>query len=55
MAIDVDMPGEGWKLRDWYVNMGFVERGHLKEVGWKKERWIDTVYLQRTLKDKLTE
>ena len=50
MAIDVDMPGNGLKLRDWYLQFGFVERGHLKDIGWKKERWIDTLYLQLTLR-----
>lgn len=50
MAIDIDGPGRGLKLRDWYVKSGFEERGGLKEVGWKKERWIDTVYLQKTLR-----
>lgn len=50
MAIDIDMPGRGLALRDWYLKLGFRETGHLKEVGWKKERWIDTVYLQLTLK-----
>lgn len=49
MAIDIDMPGEGLKLRDWYVQRGFEQRAHLKEVGWKKNRWIDTVYLQLAL------
>ena len=51
MAIDIEGPGEGLKLRDWYVKLGFVERGHLKDIGWKKERWIDTMYLQLALKD----
>ena len=50
MAVDIDGPGEGLKLRDWYQRFGFVERGRLKEVGWKKERWVDTVYLQLDLK-----
>ena len=51
MAIDIEGPGEGLKLRDWYVKLGFVERGHLKDIGWKKGRWIDTMYLQLALKD----
>ena len=51
MAIDIEGPGEGWKLRDWYLQYGFVQRGHLKEVGWKKERWVDTLYLQLSLGD----
>ena len=51
MAIDIEGPGHGLKLRDWYLKYGFVERGRLKEVGWKKERWIDTIYLQYTLEE----
>ena len=49
MAVDTDGPREGLALRDWYVKMGFEETGRLREVGWKKERWVDTIYLQRTL------
>lgn len=51
MAIDIEGPGGGLKLGDWYVQMGFEERGGLKGVGWKKERWVDTVYLQKTLRE----
>jgi phosphinothricin acetyltransferase len=51
MAVDVDMPGQGLKLRDFYLNLGFEQRGHLKEVGWKKGRWIDTIYLQLELRE----
>ena len=28
---------------------GFREVGRLREVGWKKERWLDSVYMQREL------
>lgn len=28
---------------------GFVEAGRLKAVGWKKDRWLDNVYMQRSL------
>ena len=28
---------------------GFEEVGRLKRVGWKKERWLDSVYMQRDL------
>lgn len=28
---------------------GFAEVGRLKAVGWKKERWLDNVYMQRDL------
>jgi len=29
--------------------LGFVEAGKIREVGWKQERWLDVVYLQRML------
>jgi len=47
MAVDTNGPGSGLKLRNWYVMMGFEEKGRLSEVGWKMGRWIDTIYLQR--------
>lgn len=28
---------------------GFEEVGRLRRVGWKKERWLDSVYMQRDL------
>jgi L-amino acid N-acyltransferase YncA len=28
---------------------GFDEAGRLKAVGWKKERWLDNLYMQRSL------
>lgn len=28
---------------------GFREVGRLRAVGWKKERWLDSVYMQRAL------
>ena len=28
---------------------GFEQVGRLKEVGWKKERWLDNVYMQHNL------
>jgi phosphinothricin acetyltransferase len=51
MAVDIEMPGSGLKLRDWYLSLGFEQRGHLKDVGWKKGRWVDTMYLQLQLSD----
>jgi phosphinothricin acetyltransferase len=32
-----------------HAALGFEEVGRLKAVGWKKERWLDNVYMQRTL------
>lgn len=39
MAVDTDGPYEGDKLRKWYVERGFVERGRLEKIGFKKGRW----------------
>jgi L-amino acid N-acyltransferase YncA len=41
MSVDKDGPGNGWKLRDFYVQMGFEQKGVLKEVGWKFNKWIE--------------
>lgn len=30
-----------------HASCGFDEVGRLKAVGWKKERWLDSVYMQR--------
>lgn len=51
MALDVEGHKGGYGLRDWYVNRGFVERGHSKAVGHKFGRWIDTIILQLTLSE----
>lgn len=32
-----------------HAGCGFVEVGRLSRVGWKKERWLDSVYMQRHL------
>ena|SRR5689334_3230613 len=32
-----------------HAGCGFAEVGRLKAVGWKKERWLDSVYMQRDL------
>jgi phosphinothricin acetyltransferase len=32
-----------------HAKCGFAEVGRLSQVGWKKERWLDTVYMQRSL------
>ena len=51
MSVDIDGPGNGLKLRDWYLGHGFEQSGHLKRVGFKKNRWIDTMYLQLQLSE----
>ena len=30
-----------------HAALGFAEVGRLRGVGWKKERWLDSVYMQR--------
>ena len=32
-----------------HTTCGFAEVGRLKAVGWKKERWLDSIYMQRDL------
>jgi phosphinothricin acetyltransferase len=32
-----------------HERLGFEATGHLKQVGWKFERWLDLVFMQRTL------
>jgi phosphinothricin acetyltransferase len=32
-----------------HASCGFQEVGRLQAVGWKKERWLDSVYMQRDL------
>ncbi|SPO00081.1 uncharacterized protein DNG_02933 [Cephalotrichum gorgonifer] len=49
MAVDELAEGNGLGLRDYYVRNGFEPSGHLKRVGFKFGRWIDTMYLQLTL------
>ncbi|KAL1722953.1 acyl-CoA N-acyltransferase [Schizophyllum commune] len=49
MALDTEGSQGGYGLRDWYVKRGFVQKGHLEEVGYKFGRWIDTIILQLTL------
>ena len=32
-----------------HAALGFEEVGRLRRVGWKKDRWLDSVYMQRDL------
>ncbi|KAF4281059.1 hypothetical protein CNMCM8689_001175 [Aspergillus fumigatus] len=50
MAVDTTGKENGEGLRKWYEQRGFVERGRLKNVGYKQGRWIDTVYLQYSVR-----
>lgn len=51
MAVDADGKDNGEALRKWYIKRGFVERGRMEKFGFKKGRWIDTVYLQYVLEE----
>jgi L-amino acid N-acyltransferase YncA len=39
MAVDIEGPRRGQALRDWYLRRGFIERGRLEKIGWKRGRW----------------
>lgn len=39
MAVDSDGPEKGEKLRTWYIERGFAEKGRLENIGFKKGRW----------------
>ena len=32
-----------------HAGCGFEQVGRLRRVGWKKERWLDSLYMQRDL------
>ncbi|CAO2653624.1 Nn.00g030350.m01.CDS01 [Neocucurbitaria sp. VM-36] len=49
MSVDETSWREGLGLRDFYVKHGFEEVGHMKKVGNKFDRWIDTRYLQLSI------
>ncbi|KAF7329591.1 hypothetical protein MKEN_00222000 [Mycena kentingensis (nom. inval.)] len=51
MAVDTDAVGAGYGLRDWYARWGFQQVGHLKRVGRKLGKWIDTLFMQLSLED----
>lgn len=35
-----------------HERLGFVKAGHLREVGYKFDRWLDLVFLQRRISDR---
>jgi len=39
MAVNIDSKEGGLGLKKWYERFGFVFVGHLKEVGFKFDRW----------------
>ncbi|KLJ13734.1 hypothetical protein EMPG_11337 [Blastomyces silverae] len=39
MAVNPEGKNGGEGLRDWYVQRGFIERGRMKEVGFKHGKW----------------
>ncbi|KAA8648906.1 hypothetical protein EYZ11_006303 [Aspergillus tanneri] len=51
MAVDPEGKDGGDALRRWYIKRGFVECGRLKNVGFKRGYWLDTIYFQYTLSE----
>ncbi|KAF2503250.1 acyl-CoA N-acyltransferase [Lophium mytilinum] len=49
MAVDEQSGKNGLGLKEYYEKFGFEQMGHLKRVGHKFDRWIDTIYLQLSL------
>ncbi|KAI8801514.1 sortase-like acyltransferase [Cladochytrium replicatum] len=45
----VDTVGSGVGVEMFYRKMGFEEVGKLKKVGYKFDRWIDVMFLQKSL------
>ncbi|QSS53930.1 GNAT family N-acetyltransferase [Histoplasma capsulatum var. duboisii H88] len=39
MAVNPEGKNGGEGLRDWYVQRGFIERGRMREVGFKHGKW----------------
>lgn len=39
MAVDPEGQDGGEALRRWYIRRGFVEKGRLEKVGFKRDRW----------------
>ncbi|CAG8028498.1 unnamed protein product [Penicillium salamii] len=39
MAFNPESPAEGIRLRDWFVRLGFVQKGRLESVGRKMGHW----------------
>ncbi|QEC66211.1 N-acetyltransferase [Panacibacter ginsenosidivorans] len=35
---------------DFHKQFGFEEAGHLKQIGWKFDRWLDLVFMQLLIK-----
>ncbi|KAJ9149755.1 hypothetical protein NKR23_g4100 [Pleurostoma richardsiae] len=49
MAVDETAKRNGLALKEFYESFGFRCNGHLRQVGYKFDRWIDTMYLQLSL------
>ncbi|KAF2194301.1 acyl-CoA N-acyltransferase [Zopfia rhizophila CBS 207.26] len=49
MSVDETSWKKGLGLKEYYESLGFEQVGHLKNVGYKFDRWIDTMYLQMGL------
>ncbi|KAF2456196.1 acyl-CoA N-acyltransferase [Lineolata rhizophorae] len=49
MSVDEEGKRGGLALKEFYERFGFEVVGRMKEVGHKFDRWIDTMYLQKSL------
>ncbi|KAF8899481.1 acyl-CoA N-acyltransferase [Gymnopilus junonius] len=49
MSLNGEGPGKGYGLRDWYGRWGFVQVGHLKNVGNKDGKRVDVLITQASL------
>lgn len=49
MAVDPEGKDGGEALLGWYIKKGFIQRGRMEKVGFKRGKWLDTIYLQYAL------
>ncbi|KAL2023879.1 hypothetical protein VTK56DRAFT_656 [Thermocarpiscus australiensis] len=49
MSVDEKGKRNGLALKEFYESFGFSCNGHLRQVGYKFGRWVDTMYLQLSL------
>lgn len=46
---DDTLDDDGMNLIDFYARWGFEQVGRLKGVGYKKDKWLDTLILQASI------
>ncbi|KAF2837250.1 acetyltransferase [Patellaria atrata CBS 101060] len=49
MSVDETAARGGLALKEWYERFGFEQVGRFHKVGYKFDRWVDTIYLQLEL------